>query len=340
MDTPMPTLTICIATYNRAGYIAETLDSIIPQLTDNVELLVVDGASTDNTQEIITTYVQKHQRIRYERLLIKGGVDQDYCRAVELARGEYCWLFTDDDLLKPRAVETVLDAIAQGFALIFVNAEVRDPQLKNVLEPKRMRVDGNKEYAPEDMERLFLASIWYLSFIGAVVIRRSLWLSREREKYYGTCFIHVGVIFQERLAERTLIIAEPYIIIRYGNAQWNSRAFEIMLLSWPKLLWSFIHISDAAKKQIILPEPWQNLATVALYRALGQYSYSLYHKIVVASSAPLWMKLGLLVISFVPRSLMNAVVLTYCKLRGKRTILLYYNLYFSSFNKLRKVIKW
>ena len=104
-------LTICIATYNRADHIAETMESIIPQLSDDVELLVVDGASTDNTEEIVRPYADHDQRIRYVRLAKKGGVDQDYCKSVELARGKYCWLFTYDDLIKPGSVAAVLAAV-------------------------------------------------------------------------------------------------------------------------------------------------------------------------------------------------------------------------------------
>ncbi len=106
-------LSICIATYNRADYIGQTLDSIIPQLDDDVELLVVDGASTDNTEAIVRKYTDP--RIRYVRLPVKGGVDQDYCKAVELARGEFCWFFTDDDILKPGAISAVKNAISAGY---------------------------------------------------------------------------------------------------------------------------------------------------------------------------------------------------------------------------------
>ena len=102
-----PLLSICIATYNRAAYIGVTLDSIISQLTDDVELLVVDGASTDSTEEVLHTYIKKSNRIRYIRLAAKGGVDQDYDKSIEFARGEWCWLFTDDDLLKPGAIAAV-----------------------------------------------------------------------------------------------------------------------------------------------------------------------------------------------------------------------------------------
>ena len=82
MKTPL--LSICIATYNRAGYIGETLDSSIPQLDDDVELLVVDGASTDNTEDVVRQFAQRETRIRYVRLSTKGGVDEDYDKSIEL----------------------------------------------------------------------------------------------------------------------------------------------------------------------------------------------------------------------------------------------------------------
>ena len=194
-----PILSICIATYNRDGFIGETLDSIIPQLDDEVELLVVDGASTDNTEDVVRKYTTKEPRIRYVRLSAKGGVDHDYDKSVELARGEFCWLFTDDDLLKHGAVATVIAAIKKGHDLVVVNAEVRDRTLSGILERRRINTQENKVYVPGSMERLFVDVLDYLSFIGGVVIRRSIWLGRERELYFGTEFVHVGVIFQKHL---------------------------------------------------------------------------------------------------------------------------------------------
>jgi abequosyltransferase len=273
-----PLLSICIATYNRASYIAETLDSIIPQSDDDVELLVVDGASTDNTEDVVRKVAQKESRIRYVRLSAKGGVDQDYDKAVELARGEFCWLFTDDDLLKPGAVAAVKAAIKKGYDLIVVNAEVRDRQLSVILQSRRIAMHDSKAYAPNSMEHLFIDALHYLSFIGAVVIRRSLWLSRERRLYFGTEFVHVGVIFQKLLSGPALIIAEPYIIIRFGNGQWTPRSFDIWMFKWPKLVWSFKDISNGAKLSVTRREPWRNFKKLIIQRSDGGYNLRSYRQ--------------------------------------------------------------
>ena len=274
----IPLLSICIATYNRASYIGETLDSIIPQLDDDVELLVVDGASTDNTEDVMRKFAQKEPRIRYVRLSAKGGIDRDYDKSVELARGEFCWFFTDDDLLKPGAVAAVKTAINEGHGLIVVNAEVRNSKLSVILQKRRIVIRDNKVYAPNTMESLFADALFYLSFIGAVVIRRSVWLSRERESYFGTDFIHVGVLFQKPLMETTLIIAEPYITIRAGNAQWSSRELDIWMFKWPKLVWSFKDISSKSKSSVIHREPWRSFKNLIIFRNLGYYDIQSYRK--------------------------------------------------------------
>ena len=168
-------------------------------------------------------------------------------------------LFTDDDLLKPGAVAAVKAAIKQGHGLIVVNAEMRNRDLSISFQRRRIEIHDDKIYAANEMENLFIDALDYLSFVGGVVIRRSVWLSREREIYIGTEFLHVGVIFQKPLTESAMIIAEPYITIRYGNAQWLPRNFEIWMFKWPKLVWSFKNISAEAMLIVSYKEPWRKI---------------------------------------------------------------------------------
>ncbi len=313
-------LSICIATYNRAGFIGATLESIIPQVTEEVEILVVDGASPDNTAEIVRKYQSSCPQLRYVRLETKGGVDQDYCRAVELARGEYCWLFTDDDALKPGSIQTVLSAIQQDhYGLIIVNAELRSDDLLRCFLPRVLPFRSNQVYLPrrEDQER-FLGDVGgYLSFIGCVVINRRLWNERDRASYLGTEFVHVGVIFQELLPEKNLVVAEPYIAIRLGNSQWTSWAFKIWIIRWPQLIWSFAPYSAVAKRRVCPRYPAQQLWKLFYYRAMASYSMKEYAELVAPYSASCWSRLPARLIASLPGWLANGFFIGYARLRRR-----------------------
>ena len=318
----MPILSICIATYNRAKFIGETLENIIPQLTDAVEIVIVDGASTDNTQKVVHDYIQRSARIRYVLLPANGGVDHDYNQVVELAQGEYCWLLTDDDLLKPDAISTVLTEIPKGYSLIVVNAQVMNKDLSKVLQDKLIPIDANERYDGSKLEQLFQRVIPYISFIGCVVINRALWMQREKTQYFGTEFIHVGVIFQTPLPTPALIIAEPYSSIRYGNAQWTSRAFEIWMFKWPKLLYSLTSISEKTRQKHQMTNPLR-LMKIIVYRALGAYSLEEYRKWFMPKGSLLSWEFVAWIIAILPVSFVNLVVLSLLKIIKKQPLFIY-----------------
>lgn len=300
-------LSICIATLNRASFIGETLASVIGQITSEVEIVVVDGASTDNTKEVVNRFSAQCQQLRYVRLEQKGGVDQDYCKAVALARGEYCWLFTDDDLLKPGAIAAVLAATQLGYSLIVVNAEVRSADLTLCLQARRIGLDHDRTYPPSAPERHHLLADAgdYLSFIGAVVIKRKEWNQREQARYFGTLFVHVGVIFQSPLAGDALVLAHPWITIRFGNAQWVARSFEIWMFKWPNLVWSFPNYPDWAKRRVVGREPWHSLPRLLLDRAKGHYSLEEYHTWLEPRLSSPWPKIVLRAIAAAPLAPLN-----------------------------------
>jgi abequosyltransferase len=235
--------------------------------------VIVDGASPDNTNEIMADYANQNPCIRYFRESENSGVDGDYDKAVGYASGKYCWLMTDDDVLKPGAIRKVLNAIQQGDRdLIVVNAELRNTDLSMVLDQRRLDVTANLEYGKNDSETFFIKTVSFLSFIGCVVIKRELWLARERNTYYGSCFIHIGVIFQHQPLHNIFVIAEPLIAIRHGNSMWTPKSFEIWMFKWQDLIWSFPDYSENAKDLISHREPWKRFRTLLYGRAMGSYS--------------------------------------------------------------------
>lgn len=114
-------LSICIPTYNRAEFIGETIQSIISQAGDNVEIVIVDGASTDNTIEVVQRFKQKFSNLVYYRGENNMGVDRDMAKTIELAHGDYCWMLSDDDWLKPGAINRILKEIESGYEIYLCN---------------------------------------------------------------------------------------------------------------------------------------------------------------------------------------------------------------------------
>lgn len=268
----VPKLSICISTYNRGRFIGETLDSILHQMEDGVEIIVVDGASPDNTSEVMSGYLSRYPHIRYCREKENSGVDHDYDKAVGYASGEHCWLMTDDDLMKPGAIRRVLSALERKNDLIVVNSEIWNADLSERLLERRLDIPVDVEYGESDRDAFFTSTANQLGFIGCVIVRRSFWLSRDRSTYYGTLFIHVGVIFQNPPVTAASVIADPLIMIRNGNAMWSPRSFEIWMFKWPQLVWSFSNFSAVSKQAVCKQEPWDNFKQLFYHRAMGSYS--------------------------------------------------------------------
>jgi abequosyltransferase len=301
-------LSICIATLNRAEFIGATLESIVSQVTYGVEIVVVDGASTDGTAEIVREFQQRCPALRYFRQERNQGIDKDFALAVDLAHGEYCWLFSDDDLMKPGAIQRVLQELQEGYGLVIVNAEIRDGSLVKVLQARRVDFEQDRVYTLCDGDRLLGDLGDFLTFIGCVVIRKSIWDSRNKEQYFGSLFVHVGVIFQSKLPEHALLIAEPLITIRYGNALWLEKSFEIWMFKWPGLVWSFDNFSDQAKQRVCKKEPWRSPAVLLLNRARGGYSWAMYQKWLAPRPQTFWSRTAAQAIARLPGVLTNAVV--------------------------------
>lgn len=316
-------LSICITTFNRAAFIGATLESILSQTTNDCEVVILDSASTDDTERVLTQYVQRFNRLRYFRQGVNNGFDRDCNGVVELAAGEYCWLMTDDDLLRPGAVAAVLGALREDLGFIFVNVEGRDFSMSKVVEARCIDIQSNRAYGSFEADRLFADIGGMLTYVGGFVIKRSIWLSREKEIFYDSMFVHVGVVFQEPLPGGSLVIAEPYISYRMGNVHtWSSRTFETFMIKWPSLVWS-LPISDSAKSRVCSAAPWKDFRQLFRYRGRGCYSSTEYRRYVRPRLRSVREMLGPTIVALLPGVLVNALCLLYvslvnCPRRGIR----------------------
>ncbi len=105
----MPKVSVSIATYNRAHYLSQCIESVLAQDYRDFEIIVVDDGSTDNTRDVAERYGEKVTYIYQEH---KGNIAA-YYTGLAHSQGEYITYFGDDDVLLPgflsKAVE-VLDS--------------------------------------------------------------------------------------------------------------------------------------------------------------------------------------------------------------------------------------
>ena len=94
----IPLVSICIPTYNRASMLREAVTSALAQDYANLEVVVSDNASTDDTSKVVNEF--NDPRIKYFRNSVNIGVFQNFSKAAyKYARGKYAMLLADDDYL-------------------------------------------------------------------------------------------------------------------------------------------------------------------------------------------------------------------------------------------------
>src|SRR2546428_11554320 len=87
-------LSICMPTYSFGRFIGDALESILRQAADDVEIVVLDGASTDNTSEVVRSFQARFPKPHYHRRDRRGGIRPDPAPAGARAHGQTRWLLS------------------------------------------------------------------------------------------------------------------------------------------------------------------------------------------------------------------------------------------------------
>ncbi len=120
-----PKLSLCISTYNRAKWLKTSLANIARQISyarDDLEILVVDNASTDETSSIPALFLHRSD-FRFFRNPINVGMLGNLAVTAQRAQGEYVWILGDDDLTRSGAIERVLSLLVDKphIELVYLN---------------------------------------------------------------------------------------------------------------------------------------------------------------------------------------------------------------------------
>jgi abequosyltransferase len=224
-EIEMPTLAICIPTYNRSRYLAELLDSIAGQDVSNLEVVVSDDASPDDTPSVVSGYQSRIKNLNFIRQPVNIGLDRNFLAVVRAASADYVWLMGDDDKLEPGSVNHVLAALAEWPRIggMTVGVTDFDHELRVVTGVGRMPPTAKLHGS----EAVFGSIADLLGFMSSLVVDRAVWnavCSEEPiEKYFN---YYVQVYITGKIIERTGtwgVLNIPCVRFRSSNDQFLSK---------------------------------------------------------------------------------------------------------------------
>lgn len=268
-------LTICIATRNRRNFLEQCLKSIITQyLFSTIEVIIVDGDSSDGTSDLCLKYISKYPNIKYINKL-NGGIDADYSFGIINSSSKYCWLLSDDDLLTHNSIFNLLHKIQKDYSFIVLNSNHYSVNMDFIVKENRLNIYNDKTYSINHDDLIFRELTGPICLISSLVVSREMWIERNNHKYLGTYFNHIGVIFQAPFKSDVLLLSDTYFNVRQGNLSWTSKAFYIWFIYFPKLIWK-LPFSKCEKLGVTSKRPWLSYKKLLVFRAFGYYDLEIY----------------------------------------------------------------
>ena len=118
-----PLVSVCIPAYNNAAYIKETIDSVLGQTYTNLELVICDDHSKDDTVRVIEEI--KDDRIKLYKNEKNLGMSGNWNRCLSKCTGEFIKLICADDMLAPDALEKEVGALMKHPGAVLAESDTK-----------------------------------------------------------------------------------------------------------------------------------------------------------------------------------------------------------------------
>lgn len=231
-----PKLTIAIPTYNRSSKLKECVNRVIEYGTGlDIEIIISDNASTDDTQEVVARIIKDKPEIKYYRNSENLGFDGNFLNCLEKAYGQYVWLFSDDDILLPGAIESVLNGLEKNPVCMHLNSSGIENEEPLVTGATRFKYDGLKEYRDKNE---FIEEIGiFCTFVSSLVFNVDFVKKIEnKEKYFKTNILQSYVYFETMRNDGIYIINTFNCLAARGNKTVHYDILRTWVKSYSELL--------------------------------------------------------------------------------------------------------
>jgi glycosyltransferase involved in cell wall biosynthesis len=209
-----PKITVGIPTFNRAGWLKESIESVLAQPFTSFRLVVSDNASTDDTPDVVHSF--SDDRIDYMRFERNGGATANFNRLIAVAETEFLLLLPDDDVLYPGHLGAAVELLErfESVGLAHSAFELIDERSRVIrrVNPWVCRSAVTVERHDRALERL-MASGGGLCFSSVVYRTKAIAATRgfrEEEEPFGDLKLWMRIALDWDFA----YIAEPLVGLR------------------------------------------------------------------------------------------------------------------------------
>lgn len=216
-------VTVAIPTFNRAAYLKAALQSVVEQDYQNIEILISDNCSTDNTESVVKAF--SDPRISYHRQEKNIGMVGNWNYCLEKAKGVFFMLLSDDDILERQAVTNLASMLKSSSVTL---AYARFLHIDNDMKPLKL------SYLSPTMESG--DSFIVHSLKGQRDIVPSLTMQRTADARLTGGYPPIGTVtdlaLRLYLAKKGSVAYTPQVLLKYRNHENSlSQDFEKVLTS-------------------------------------------------------------------------------------------------------------
>jgi len=283
-----PRVSVIIPTYNRARYLVEAIESVLAQTCSDMEIIVVDDGSNDNTREKLQPY---EDRIKYI-YVDNGGPASARNVGMRMARGKYIAFLDSDDHYYPYKIEIQADFLDRHHDVAMVCSEFSAISDKGLLDEFHLKKYHRSAYMESEAtyENIYSKSI-SLSDAGLNLKEwedRRIYVGNVFERYYDELILATNtVMFRRSILESVGLQHESYGFFEdYEFVLRIAKAYQVAFIDVPtyKLRYHDAQISTIGNKlngTEILIKKYTHLIEIAEKHGLNDKDYYSLNKAIV-----------------------------------------------------------
>ena len=167
----MKQLGIIIPAYNVGYCLEDLLNTLVKQMTDAVEVVIIDDGSQDNTLTVAERFADENITVIHQE---NQGVGAARNRGIETCSAEYLWFVDADDNIQPHAICTLLDTIRQmpSDCYLFGLDKIRGKEVTQIVNPSELQLTSNSAIA-QNFDTVFsenlLNPLWNKVFRSSII---------------------------------------------------------------------------------------------------------------------------------------------------------------------------